>query len=323
MSKNSDPLMPQLRTNFAHPTDVINFLHQQMQEGKACALIVVTGTDGGGVRAPGALAAVSQKGECAGYISNGCVDADMFAQAVEAINDDKARSVRYGAGSPFIDMRLPCGGAVDLMILPNPDFDIITALQEQLNSRHSVSFQGSIDKGLEYASEPRGVSEWQGGKFIVHCAPKLRLRIAGRGTEPIALMRAAHALDFDVILQSPDEALLNAATALGYAGQHLFDINQPPDCDDDFHTAFVMMFHDHDWEVEMLKQAVVFETFYIGALGGKKTHVSRCNVLRNAGVSESDIARIRGPIGLVASVRNASYLAVSVLAEIIDVYDHL
>ena len=323
MSKNDDPLMPQLRTNFAHPVDVINFLHGQMQEGKACALILVTDTDGGGVRAPGALAAVSQKGECAGYISNGCVDADMFAQAVEAINDGKARSVRYGTGSPFIDMRLPCGGAVDLMILPNPDRDIIAGFQSHLNNRQSISFQGSIDKGLEYVSEPRGISEWQDDRFIVHCAPKLRLRIAGRGTEPIALMRAAHALDFDVILQSPDEALLAAATALGYSWQHLVDINQPPACDDDAHTAFVMMFHDHDWEAEMLKQAVASEAFYIGALGGKKTHASRCKVLRDAGVSESDIARIRGPIGLIASVRNASYLAVSVLAEIIEIYDNL
>ena len=68
MSTHNDLLMPQLRTNFSHPTDVINFLHEQMQAQQACALIVVTGTDGGGVRAPGALAAVSRQGECAGYI---------------------------------------------------------------------------------------------------------------------------------------------------------------------------------------------------------------------------------------------------------------
>ena len=209
------------------------------------------------------------------------------------------------------------------MILPNPDRDIIAVFQEQLNNRHSISFQGSIDKGLEHVSDPRGVSGWQGDRFIVNCEPKLRLRIAGNGTEPIALMRAAHALDFDVILQSPNEAHLDAAMTLGYEGQHLFDMNHPPGCDDDCHTAFVMMFHDHDWEVGLLKQALASNAFYIGALGGKRTHASRCDVLRGAGIDASDIARIHGPIGLVASVRNASYLAVSVLAEIVDVYDNL
>ena len=320
MSDNTLSNLPQLQTNFAHPTDVINFLHQQISQGRACALILVTGTNGGGVRAPGALAGISDQGACAGYISNGCVDADMFAKAIEAIADGKVRAVRYGEGSPFMDIRLPCGGAVDLMIVPNPDRMIIANLQQQLNQRRSISFQCSLEHGLEIASDEELDTVWKGDKFIVRCDPKLRLRIAGRGTEPIALMRAAHALDFDVILQTPDEALLPAAKALGYEAYHLMDIKAPPPCEDDSHTAFVTMFHDHDWEIALLEQAVSFEAFYIGALGGKKTHGHRCQILIDRGVSEAAVERIHGPIGLINSVRNASYLAVSVLAEIIDVY---
>ena len=313
--------MPQLRTNFANPTDVIKFLHKEFEAGKRCALIVVTGTHGGGVRAPGALAAVSDTGHCAGYISNGCVDADMFSQALGAIEDGAVRTVRYGAGSPYLDIRLPCGGAVDLMIIPNPDAALIAEFHRQLTNRNAIAFSCSLDGGLQVEDPTKYINGWHVDQFFVRCRPKMRLRIAGRGTEPIALMRSAHALDFDVLLQSPDEDRLNAARALGYEAQQLVGIDKAPKSADDEHTAFVMMFHDHDWEAELLKEALKTDAFYIGALGGRKTHDSRCKVLRAAGVSEVDIARIRGPIGLINSVRNASYLAVSVLAEVINVYE--
>ena len=307
-----------LGTNFADPTDVLRFLVEEADQGRACALIIVTDTEGGGVRAPGALAGVSETGSCAGYVSNGCVDADMFMQARAAIDDGKVRRLRYGSGSPYMDIRLPCGGAVDVMVIPNPDRAAVKTLLTRLETREPTAFYGSQAKGLEladYTSKPAG---WSDDQFYVPCAPKLRLRIAGRGTEPIALMRAAHALDFDVILQSPDEDKLSAAQALGFQRERLISTSDAPPCHDDSFTAFVMMFHDHEWEEELLKSALNGQAFYIGALGGRKTHAARCENLRKAGVSKAKIARIKGPIGLVSPVRNASFLAVSVLAEIIQ-----
>ena len=311
-----------LRTNFANPVDVINFLKTESLARRKCALIIVTDTHGGGVRAPGALAAISEDGKCAGYISNGCVDADMFSQAVAAIKDGHAKTVRYGAGSPYMDIRLPCGGAVDLMIIPNPDRNMIIDIATSLEQRRTIVFAASIEKGLELTADQKHDTAWgDDDRFYVRCDPKLCLRIAGRGTEPIALMRAAHALDFKVVLQSPDMAVLDAAKGLGYQAELLTDISNAPDCVDDAHTAFIMMFHDHDWEMPLLLEALRGRAFYIGALGGRRTHSSRCNALMKAGASDEAIARIKGPIGLIPSVRNASYLAISVLAEIIDVYE--
>ena len=314
--------LPPLRTNFTNPTDVLNFIAAEQAQKKTCALIIVTGTQGGGVRAPGALAGVSETGSCAGYVSNGCVDADMFNQALEAIGTGQPRAVRYGTGSPYLDIRLPCGGAVDLIIIPNPDAKLITTLLTHLNQRKPVSIMGSMEHGLEIGMPSDTFTGWRDDKFHLHCTPKLRLRIAGRGTEPIALMRAAHALDYEVLLQSPDEDRLEAALALGCKAQRLPSAAHPPDIYDDAHTAFVMMFHDHDWETELLKQALESDAFYIGALGGRTTHNNRCQALKDSGCSQAQIKRIYGPIGLISSLRNASSLAISVLAEIIDVYEN-
>ncbi|MCA8893592.1 MAG: XdhC family protein, partial [Hyphomonas sp.] len=97
-----------------HPQDVLGQWLAWRQEGPV-ALVMVASTEGGSVRAPGALMAVSASGQKCGYISGGCVDADVVLQARQSIEDGKPRSLRYGTGSPFIDMPLPCGGAIDMM----------------------------------------------------------------------------------------------------------------------------------------------------------------------------------------------------------------
>jgi len=78
--------------------------------------------------------------------------------------------------------------------------------------------------------------------------------------------------------------------------------------------------HDHDWEPALLAQALAGDAFYIGAVGSPHTHVKRASLLKTSGLHADDIARIKGPIGLVPSLRDASMLAVSTLAEIIEVF---
>jgi len=80
------------------------------------------------------------------------------------------------------------------------------------------------------------------------------------------------------------------------------------------------MMHDHDWEPALLAQALTGDAFYIGAVGSPHTHVKRAALLKASGLHDNDIARIKGPIGLVPSLRDASMLAVSTLAEIIEAF---
>jgi len=61
------------------------------------------------------------------------------------------------------------------------------------------------------------------------------------------------------------------------------------------------------------------DAFYIGAMGSIKTHQVREQKLSSAGVSLSHISKIRGPIGLIPSMRDTNLLALSTLAEIIKV----
>jgi xanthine dehydrogenase accessory factor len=64
-------------------------------------------------------------------------------------------------------------------------------------------------------------------------------------------------------------------------------------------------------------QALRSDCLYIGALGSKKTHAKRLERLRQQGIGDEDLARIRAPVGLSIGAKGPAEIAVSILAEII------
>ncbi len=131
-----------------HAVDILSFLVECQSDQLPCALCVVTGVSGGSARSVGTIVAIRADGEMAGYVSHGCVDADLQLQAQAAIIDAKPRQVIYGAGSPFMDLRLPCGGTVEILIDPYPNSDLCKSAFDLLNSRAVVTFEFISERGL-------------------------------------------------------------------------------------------------------------------------------------------------------------------------------
>lgn len=286
-----------------HAEDVLSQWLDWHEAGPV-ALVIVTGIEGGAVRAPGALMAVREDGALAGYISGGCIDSDVALQAQNALRAGKAKQLRYGAGSPFTDLPLPCGGAIEVTIIPDADLDQIRTVRNQLSARRAAKLC------LEAL-----------GDFKPHYVPKPRLRIAGRGADCLALARVASAAGLDVRLQLRDGEDVAAASAQGFADVMALETpSDIPAANDDEWTAFILMFHDTHWECPLLKQALDGPAFYVGAVGSRRTHARRTEALKADGIDEVAIARIHGPIGLIPSMRDASMLAISVLAEVVASY---
>ena len=308
--------------NKVHPLEVLQTIQVSQSCDEACALVVVTDTEGGGVRAPGALLAISEGGKCAGYVSNGCVDSDIVLQAQHAMREHEPRSVQYGLGSPYKDIQLPCGGGVSLLIIPNPNSELIDKAVHALNARLSISllFKPS---GIIELDKSRQSTGWKNKVFVAKLLPRLKIRIAGRGAEPIALAKLAHSSGFEVIAQSPHGNTLTAMAPFAAITQPLSTQDTLPQSTDDIWTAFVLLFHDHEWEAELLKQALNGKAFYIGAMGSPNTHAKRCELLKDFGIKPDAIDRIRAPIGLIPSQRDASVLSISTLAEIVETFGHL
>lgn len=279
-------------------------------------LAIIADIEGPSARAVGAMMAVSDAGAYAGYVSNGCVDADIARQALSALHDRELKRVRYGAGSPFLDIRLPCGGAVEVVFVPDPDSDAIANIVDRLNRRKPVTLSVSEDGRLR--TEDSAASSAKDLSFAY--APPLQIVIAGRGEETIALTRLASAARYHVMVHSPDMDVLEVCACSNVTCHQLRSISDIPQFPDDPWTAIVCLFHDHEWEADLLSAALETRAFYIGAMGSRRTQEARLDELRRRGVEDHALQRIRGPIGLVPSVRDASKLGISALAEIVDLY---
>ena len=258
------------------------------------ALAVITGVVGASYRPLGACMVCDEAGNRTGNLSSGCIERDVALHAALALKDGEPRRLRYGQGSPYRDLTLPCGGGLDVLILPNPDKTALAKAATALADRQSVSLD-LLDITLEIR-------------------PELRFLIFGKGPETRALSHLAHAAGYLVKTFSPDpETLAGLPNA-----RPLTAPIWPHDLKTDPRTAVALFFHDHDWEPPLLSHALRSDAFYIGAQGSKRAHESRCMALQDIGMTQPEIERLASPFGLIPSVRDPKTLAVSVLSHVLD-----
>ncbi|MEU4466894.1 XdhC/CoxI family protein [Streptomyces sp. NPDC024017] len=85
----------------------------------------------------------------------------------------------------------------------------------------------------------------------------------------------------------------------------------------DGRTVLCVLTHDAKFDIPLLTEALRLPVAYVGAMGSRRTHEDRNRRLREAGVSERELTRLRSPIGLDLGARTPEETAVSIAAEII------
>ncbi|SDE60248.1 xanthine dehydrogenase accessory factor [Paracoccus isoporae] len=268
-------------------------LHAIPDDG-AFALAVITGVEGPSYRPVGAVMAVDADGRMTGNLSSGCIDRDVALQAVQALEDGRARHLRYGVGSPFRDLELPCGGGLDIAVLPRPDPVRLGRARDLLAGReHAVLELGPVTLDIH---------------------PGLRFLVFGKGPEASCFAALARSAGYQVELFAPDDDTLHGPAR----GERLRTPEWPADLAVDARTAVTIFFHDHDWEPVLLAAALRSQAFFVGAQGSLRAHRARCAALSDLGVAEELIARLASPFGLIPSARDPRTLAVSVLAQAVE-----
>jgi xanthine dehydrogenase accessory factor len=85
----------------------------------------------------------------------------------------------------------------------------------------------------------------------------------------------------------------------------------------DERTVICVLTHDNKFDVPLLQVALSHEFAYVGAMGSRRTHDDRVARLREAGVTDKQLALLASPIGLDLGARTPEETAVSVAAEIV------
>jgi len=288
---------------------IFPFLAQKAAAGARTALVTITGVSGSSVRNPGAHLAVADDGSFRGSLSGGCIEAAVVADAVDAIAAGVPREIRFGAGSPYLDIRLPCGGSVDVLINPVADAAPIARAAALLADRTPALLTLPLDAGAITVAP--GTAPWRtrrdAAHFTVAHLPPLALTVIGHGASVEALAALAVTADARVTAMTPDRAI----------------VDRPVDLTADPWTAIAFLFHDHDWETALIARALAGRAFYVGAMGSRATQRHRAETLAEAGVPADDIARLHAPIGLIPSSRDPQVLALSTLAEIVRDFERV
>jgi xanthine dehydrogenase accessory factor len=264
---------------------------------------------------------VAEDGRFAGSFSGGCIEAAVVAEALEAIRAGRPRQVRYGAGSPYLDVRLPCGGGVDLLFQPDPDRDVIHQAAALLEARRPITLIQPETRSLAVVGDPRvRTTGWHDEAFVSWHAPPLGLMILGQGAEAMMLAQLGRAFGANITVLSPDERTLAFAEGLGLRNLPLTTPSAVTEFVADPWSAAIFLFHDHAWEPLLMERVLSQPAFFIGAMGSRRTHAARLDTLRSLGVRQEALERIVSPLGLIPSARDPATLALSALSQVVDVY---
>lgn len=286
--------------------------------GRGTVLAVLIRTHGPAHRDAGAAMAIAPDGRFAGAITSGCVEADLILRAKEVRRTGQVQDLRYGLASPYFDLRLPCGGGIDIKLFMLHDPSVLTELMQAQTARCPVSLAISSDGRLALENwRPTGL---EGDCFHPGFPPRLQFMVFGNGAEAAVFIGLVRGMGYDHILLSHEEPSLAPARSAGSPVILIAPGFRPVDLHIDADTAVILLYHDHDYEPAILRQMVRTPAFYIGAQGSRATQARRLERLREMGLTDAELAHIRGPIGLIPSSRDPKALAISVLAEVVGLH---
>ncbi len=168
-----------------------------------------------------------------------------------------------------------------------------------------------------------GTVKLSDGDWFLHVHnPPPRLIVVGAVHIAQALVPMAAQIGLAVVVVDPrrsfasDDRFPNTTISTDWPDEAL-DALAP-----DARTAVVTLTHDPKLDDPALDRALRSPAFYIGALGGRKTHAGRLKRLAALGHDAATMARIRGPVGLNIEAITAPEIALSILAEIVAVQRH-
>ncbi|MCC7167401.1 MAG: XdhC family protein [Rhodospirillales bacterium] len=297
------------------------------------ALAVVTKTWGSSPRPVGSIMAVRADGAFAGSVSGGCIEGAVIRECQDVLAQGKPRKLAFGVSDEEAwGVGLACGGAVELVALQTR---LASKLQDARLARRPVALAQRLADGAEamidsqsegaplaaaeletarqaLKADATGLDE-SGSLFVLPLVPTQRLLIIGavhiaQFLAPMAAMAGYQVTvidprrgfatperfpKVDLAVEWPDEALSHLGLDAG--------------------TALVALTHDPKIDDPALAEALKSDVFYIGALGSRRSHAKRLERLGGDG------GRIHGPIGLDIGAEFPAEIAVSILAEIIQV----
>jgi xanthine dehydrogenase accessory factor len=290
--------------------------------GHAVWLVTVIETWGSAPRPPGALLAMRDDGLVVGSVSGGCVEDDLIDRVRNGERVAAPSLITYGVTKEeAARFGLPCGGNLRLVQEPLGATSWVDEVLERTARHELVARVVDLATGtVRVESARRGEAFGFDGKTMrALYGPRWRMLVIGAGQLSRALAQMALGLDFEVIVCDPREEYHLTWDVPGTTFSTAMPDDLAIELQLDPHTAVVAVTHDPKLDDLVLLEALKSPAFYIGALGSRSNTAKRKDRLAMFDLSEAEIDRLHGPIGLDIGSRTPAEIAVSILAEVVAV----
>jgi len=303
--------------------------------------------------------ALTPSGKITGSVSGGCVENAVFQAGVEVIQDRRPQLLHFGVADEVAwNVGLACGGQIEVFVKPLDAGFYPSLRQEWLSGKRfavatvirgpeallgcellileegklSGSLPPGVDEGLvekarqvlDAGRSGRILAQTETGQevevFVEVVAPQTVLVVVGGAHTAIALTDLAKTIGFRTVVVDPRRAFGNAERfphvdrlIPAWPEEAFAQLELTRD------TAVAMLTHDPKIDDPALSIALRSPAFYIGVLGSPSTQAEIRERLLQAGISQDQLARLHGPIGLKIGSRTPEEIALSVLAEIVAV----
>jgi len=170
------------------------------------------------------------------------------------------------------------------------------------------------------ASGKSDTVETPSGKLFVQAfIPPQRMIVVGAVHIAQALVPMAVMAGFDVTVIDPRRAFASDSRFPGVTVLTDWPDEAMERLKPDSATAVVTLTHDPKLDDPALIVTLNSEAFYVGCLGSRRTHAKRKERLNQAGITDQQFSRIHGPVGLDLGGRSPAEIAISIVAQIIQV----
>ena len=282
------------------------------------ALATLVAVDGSAPRDVGAQMLVTGQ-ENWGFLSGGCIEDDVARHAREAMAEGLPRSLRYGEGSPWIDIKLACGSGITVLVeLVAADDPAVATLLAGWHQRRPVLWSSD---GTTRCAEPCGEAPadgWDGARYTRLFTPPPRLVLIGEDGATLAAATLGREMGWQVALITPGGPDTAPFSGIAY---HRGDPTAAlAAIGTDRWTAIAVLSHDREDDERGLAAALVSEACYVGAIGARARLDQRLARLRGHGVGDAALARLHAPVGLYGFGKAPREVALSLVAEVAQAF---
>jgi xanthine dehydrogenase accessory factor len=330
--------------------DLLTDYDRFVKTGKPFGRAVVTSVWGSAPRPEGSSMLASGDGTIAGSVSGGCVETATALEIEQAIGRGTPKLVTFGVTDERAwEVGLACGGTIKVFVEPavgpnvlaaarGPGGEVVASVIAGPGLGRSVRVleDGRIDGVLPDSVPPDALRE-----AALAALKKESSTVRDFGTEADAV-----SIFFEAFPRRPRliifggvqiaVALVPLAKALGYhtivadGRQSFLDRARFPDADElilawpeeaferiglDSASYVCVLSHDPKFDEPALQIALRSPAAYVGAIGSRKTQAARRERLRESGLTDAQVERLHGPIGLDLGGRQPAETALAILAE--------